>query len=401
MRVECKDVENQMKSLKAWTKFMDDRNCLEAGQTINAFGHCVVDVTDCLPRKVVGVHKLSTQQDGPNCWNTSLVMQRVLPFLRETSFFEYESYIRSPFCKEIPIPQLLKAGDIGSIEAQDGNDRTNHIHSFIYINPRLVFHKLGLSQDTGFELVSHREMLRNYPLELTGDCKKDCSPKVGFEDLLQEKDLNQIESKYPELTIPDPKYFCRSFSLGNKATIDLLFQILKEEKPDLTRDQFNEVSGILFSGCDTFQARLAFINGEDSLCKKMCTIPRIRYYRCQNPLKYFRKTSPKAAQYYGDLSKFIYPAERALEVHYVKGEQKKDDLKPPFRESVLMIKAYLQNQKINLKKLSELEKYSLALVGIRLIEVGIQIEDLYFLESEISDFFKFSKDFANGVKAVD
>ncbi|MCR9206540.1 MAG: hypothetical protein NXH75_18295, partial [Halobacteriovoraceae bacterium] len=113
MRIECSQVKKQVNSLRAWTRRVEGRSCLEPKQRINYSGHCLLDISDCLPRKVLAVHKLTTAGDGPNCWNTSLVLQKALPHLRESSSFEFETFIRSPFCREILLPQLLKPGDIG------------------------------------------------------------------------------------------------------------------------------------------------------------------------------------------------------------------------------------------------------------------------------------------------
>lgn len=388
LKVECPQVETQVKSLRAWTKSVEKRVCQEPPMRVDFNGLCVLDVTDCVPKRVVELHGMATREDGPNCWNTSLVFHNLIPHIRESSLAEYDTFISSKLCKEIKFSQSLKPGDMGSIATEFPDGKNQPLHSFIYINPRLAFQKRGLEQFAGFSLVNMRDVFKDYPLELTGDCKKNCSPKVGFEDLVSDSNYNLLVNRYPALTIPDPKYFCRMFHQESKDSLDTLNIIFKEEIPHLRPQEIQEIIGILFQGCRTFSERLGSIKEAKKTCEWMCPKPKLKYYRCQNPKAYFNKLSGKGLKLYLEMQNFLSPLSRAIENYYLRDIGKFDSLKIQLRTTVNELSKYLQEKKIDYKRLSPNDKLAIDFNLIQLKAIAAQLNEEDFLKKNLTDYLK-------------
>lgn len=101
---------------------------------------CVVDVTSQLSAEVATKLKSTPPKDGPNCFNTSLQAVGILPFTHysDGAFF----WLNGPLCKEINSADR-KPGDIVSIE-----DDSDPIHTFIYINDKILYHKQNYTSES-------------------------------------------------------------------------------------------------------------------------------------------------------------------------------------------------------------------------------------------------------------
>ncbi|MCR9205318.1 MAG: hypothetical protein NXH75_12115, partial [Halobacteriovoraceae bacterium] len=207
---------------------------------------------------------------------------------------------------------------------------------------------------------SFREMQKKYPLELTGQCKNECSLKIDFEDILPEVDVEKLEKNYPTLKIPDPRYFCRSFHKENKPSLEVLYSIFNDEIQSFSKEDFKIITQILFKGCDAFKERANLIKGTISACQRMCPIPRLRYYRCEEPMKFYRRVSSPSAILLKDLNQILKPLEAEIEKEFVNGGDKVESIKKNYKETILKVRDYLAVQKIKPKKLKGHEKHVLA-----------------------------------------
>ena len=396
LKVECHNSQQQIQSITEWTKKVENRTCLTPKMRVDFNGLCLFEISDCLPKRAAKLHGLSTQEDGPNCWNTSLVFHDVLSHIRQTSIQEYESYLASPMCKKVHQKKQLKPGDIGSIEKTYPDGRKELVHSFIYLNERLVFQKRGFEQFAGFSFSNMTDVLKDYPLKHTGDCKRDCSSQVTFQELLSDQSYNSLLLKFPQLSIPDPKYFCRTFSFDDPNSEKLLSKILKEDIPHLNSEQQSEIESIFYQGCLVFNDKVKIREGVKSFCKSRCPIPQVNYYRCQRPYTFLQRTTPKGARLYKEIQNFIFPLSRSLEEYYLEDKHGMPTLKVQAKVIIKELAKYLETKKVSIKGLTHSEKRALALVGLNLIELCAQINEVDFLKENLSEFYTFASTYSEG-----
>lgn len=373
LRIECPDVQKQIESLKTLTRKIDARECPEIQSKVNYMGLCVLDITDCLPKKIAQLQGLTSLDDGPNCWNTSLVLSGILPAIRETSPKAFENYMNSPFCQEVQGAQNLMPGDIGSIENQYKDARANPIHSYIYINDRLIFNKRGFDHHSGFELISMRNLKMLYPVDHFGECKENCSFKKDFEELLTIEQNEILEKKFPTLSIPRPRYFCRSFKEDNPESLLLLEEIIKEDIPKISKENLQEAREILMEGCIKYLSRVDFLKRTTKMCENACPLPTLRYFRCQSPAAYYQNQSPKLGKLYKEMDSLIEPLEKELEEHYLVATKDKEKLKKSFHLHSQKINDYLKKNNISIK-MPPKEKEVIQFFLRRLDEIGNQLE---------------------------
>jgi hypothetical protein len=317
----------------------------------------------------------------------------MLPHIRQTSIQEYEGHIDSPLCREILAPSQLKPGDIGSIEKNFPDGKRELVHSFIYLNPRLIFQKRGFEQFAGFSLVNMQEVFKDYPLEHIGTCKRDCSSKITFQELHTDQSFNKTTQAFPSLSLPEPKYFCRTFSEDEPKSIALLNNIIKEDLPEIDTAGLQELQDFFFQGCQRYKELIGQKLASGEFCKSTCPRPRLHYYRCQRPYDYFRKTTSKGANLYKEIQNYIYPLSLSLEKFFLEDKDDLNSLRPQAKIIIQEVSKYLKKKKVEVKKLSHSEKQALALSLIHLTEVISQVGEMDYLERQLPQFVEFSKSF--------
>jgi len=134
----CEQVRSTIQDFSDWKKTSDgqtrcDPNTLPLGQD---GGRCWADATNCLPEHVQKYQGLTANEGGPNCFNMSLVMSKILPNHRYSSEEEFAYYMRPPLCRSLKAGEARKPGDVGAIRNQEGVE-----HAFIYINERVAYTK--------------------------------------------------------------------------------------------------------------------------------------------------------------------------------------------------------------------------------------------------------------------
>ena len=130
---------------------------------------CSVDVTDCLPEHVQKYQGLTPEIAGPNCWNTALVMAKMLPNHRYTSESEFSYYMRPPLCRALKNNEARRAGDIGTVRKIE-NGQLEDEHAFVYVNSQTTFSKNGWDEKFPYQFQSFKAMSKEYGVSNRSEC---------------------------------------------------------------------------------------------------------------------------------------------------------------------------------------------------------------------------------------
>lgn len=115
----------------------------------------------------------SSHIDGPNCWNTALVLSGLKTGLRFTHPQEWLDNLNL-HCQEVLVP---KFGDVGRIyHSKDGE-----VHGFIHIDDQTIFAKHGESTLHGHQYMSYEKMLDQYGRTRQCRIDDDFSPECFHE----------------------------------------------------------------------------------------------------------------------------------------------------------------------------------------------------------------------------
>ena len=136
---------------------------------------CRVVVDSIVPdyvRKYNGTR--AVVDDGINCWNTSLVLAKLLPSFRNTTSEEMQFWMNSPLCRQLSALEPPQAGDVITIrEARTSDLSYNEIHGLIYVGGGLVFSKNGASASQPFALQTQQDVYDTYSVgNLNPQCEK-------------------------------------------------------------------------------------------------------------------------------------------------------------------------------------------------------------------------------------
>lgn len=102
---------------------------------------CQMDITDIIPEKALNMLGKESAYHGPNCFNTTLLVNEILPHQRYTNSKEMQFWMNSPLCEEVRTSQQLEPGDIIAIRKDFGFQILEEYHGFIYLTPELSFSK--------------------------------------------------------------------------------------------------------------------------------------------------------------------------------------------------------------------------------------------------------------------
>ena len=98
----CEERKSIYHSLLPWrTNAKSGQMCEPPPVAGESGGSCNLDITDCVPEHVVKYHGATPEVDGPNCWNLSLVMSKILPAMRYSTPEEMNFYMRPPLCRAL------------------------------------------------------------------------------------------------------------------------------------------------------------------------------------------------------------------------------------------------------------------------------------------------------------
>jgi hypothetical protein len=165
----CTTLNQELTSIRQWTETYgySCRLDLPSGNR----EQCGADISDCLPPLARGLHGMSADLNGPNCWNLALVMREIVPGLRKADPAEMSFFLRSPLCRILERGERPRPGDIGAFRRPRVCDEMNprsydprscELHGFVYISDRLVFSKNDMLASSIYALQSVEEINRRY-----------------------------------------------------------------------------------------------------------------------------------------------------------------------------------------------------------------------------------------------
>ncbi|WP_347358517.1 hypothetical protein [Bdellovibrio sp.] len=171
----CDQGGGVLRSLAAWSaKAQTGKKCnmLARGESMMDAKSCRYDITDCVPDHVVQYQGANPKLDGPNCWNLSLVMSKILPNLRYSTPEEMNFYMRPPLCRQLKDGEAREPGDVGAIrEVSQGG--TTETHGFIYISEKLAYSKNGMSRKSPYALQTLENVYDVYDVPQQAVCRKN------------------------------------------------------------------------------------------------------------------------------------------------------------------------------------------------------------------------------------
>lgn len=85
---DCSELIEERKLFATWTLDIDHRECDITYFPEEVEGQCRLDITSCIPASVLKINQTNARTTGPNCYNTALVFQKILPGLRQSSVEE-------------------------------------------------------------------------------------------------------------------------------------------------------------------------------------------------------------------------------------------------------------------------------------------------------------------------
>ncbi len=194
-------------ALRAWTKRLGEHSSWGECKCVD--GMCSLDITNIAPNIIREMQGVCPKERGPNCWNSSLVSNKILPWARYSNPDEMSFWLDSPLCKEREPNEETKPGDIIAIRA---NGR--EVHGFINLNKDFSFSKNGSYEGNPYSLQSLDNVFRIY--KVSKDCQRvykeptslACSKKryanyfscQSFEDYIKKEPMNrESQNSFDEL----------------------------------------------------------------------------------------------------------------------------------------------------------------------------------------------------------
>lgn len=185
---KCDELKTEVEAIKNWSESMGESvKCSVAYSEIQETGKCEVDISSCVPLHVSLFQDNKSKFRGPNCWNLSLLLSKIVPAMRYSQPKEMSFYMRAPLCRNLLNGEQRKPGDIGVIRRV--NDRKllrpasfNEVHGFIYVSDNLVYSKNGMGEFVPFRLQDFEGVLTKYKVSTKPDCRSnelDTDSKCG------------------------------------------------------------------------------------------------------------------------------------------------------------------------------------------------------------------------------
>lgn len=156
----CQDFTEQINALSDWKHKLGEKIIKETEKRCECktFLGCSMVIDTFVPKLVQQVLGKKPKYDGPNCWNSVLVSNKILSHLRETSDAEMSFWLNSPLCRELRTDEKAMPGDIIAARYGFGDE----MHAFIYITDKLAFNKNALVRSTPYEFKSVYDILYDF-----------------------------------------------------------------------------------------------------------------------------------------------------------------------------------------------------------------------------------------------
>ena len=163
----CADLQPQLAAFATWRERLGEAPTSTQSSCDCSGARCKIEVSAVLPtfaKKVLGIFP---ENDGPNCWNTSLVSANILPFMRGTDANEFTYWMNSPLCTKLAPGATPEPGDIMAIRSNFGKVEQ---HAFIYATAELSFSKKNFEAAEPYLLLSTDEIYGR-PYKIRKECQ--------------------------------------------------------------------------------------------------------------------------------------------------------------------------------------------------------------------------------------
>lgn len=169
---DCDGVRRQVSALRSWTRSLDETISGYPAHVPVREGGCIVGIAKSVPRFVRENHGFAPAQNGPNCWDTALVLAGLVPGSRYASPREMSFWMNSSMCRQVGPRESLRPGDVGAIRSRAALKERgfSEYHGFIYLTPELSFSKNGFSREAPFALQPLSRVLASYDVTHPEKC---------------------------------------------------------------------------------------------------------------------------------------------------------------------------------------------------------------------------------------
>lgn len=247
---DCGLLDKEGEALASWTTRVHEKAKIESC-TCNDKGVCKKEITHSLPELVRENHFKDLSTDGPNSWNGSLVVSKVLPNLRYSSDGEMNFWLGSPLCRERAANEEPSPGDIITIRGKIHFE----MHAFVHLSDNLSFSKKDHLKKSPFVLQNPDQIFNFF--RVNKDCRRmvgvenDCDVFANYytctsmEKYLKEnpvrdtqaknllEQLNELECKISESVISGQNSEIKNLIFASLSVIHTLaFDTIMEEKND-------------------------------------------------------------------------------------------------------------------------------------------------------------------------
>jgi hypothetical protein len=140
----CQELTQQERFLRLWTLNVGETPGPASVAVENAdHSLCSLVINNSVPSIVHLLQDFKTTFSGPNCWNTTLRLSRLIQLSRFSSAEEMSFWMTSPYCRELSKTEKPLPGDIIAIRGEKPNQpgAFDEIHGMIYLSDDLVFSK--------------------------------------------------------------------------------------------------------------------------------------------------------------------------------------------------------------------------------------------------------------------
>lgn len=154
----CEEVNEEIQALKKWTTRIGE--IPKTTKCVCSEKKCSAEITDIVPKVVREKQSTCTAFNGPNCWNSALVVSKLVSNLRFSTPSEMKFWLESPLCTERKPGEKRQAGDIIAIR-----NKYNEVHGFIHLSDHLSFSKNGAQAESPYSLQSPENVYEAYNVD--------------------------------------------------------------------------------------------------------------------------------------------------------------------------------------------------------------------------------------------
>lgn len=165
----CDLLKRHLSALAAWKTLLNETpSRTQDTCTCDSF-KCYIGIDTVAPNIVENYQDVDAGRWGPNCWNTALVSNKIIPVLRFTPPAEMSFWMASPLCKAVPEDDFPAPGDIVAIRDSEGKE----VHAFVYVTDELAFSKNYLTTVAPYKLQATSAVYTEFPVPFA------CRQRIG------------------------------------------------------------------------------------------------------------------------------------------------------------------------------------------------------------------------------